>query len=304
MRVVLIFSILLLFGVLLLLGVRLPIGLLLGPMLFFIVVDTVFDFKKTLLHITPFSLYFLCKFYLNFNDLFEENINLYYIVYDALSVISLTSYLYAVSNYRLKHKYTDARRFYINQMFFSYALYIVVYFSFLIRRLFNIDYEINIDIIWLSIALINTMLIISIIYMGMNYRSNNDSLKRGLTNNKNIYGLSKAELEDYSDKIIEYCIENDKIYKLNFDLETLSKDLDIPKHHLSFCFSHCLGLTFYKLLATYRINRAVRLIEESPSLSLDSIAHECGYSSRSTFNKHFKNILGTLPSEYLDKTIT
>lgn len=302
MKVALVFLILLFDGLLLLLGVRLPVGVLLGPMLFFIVIDCPFSYKKIFLHTLPFILLISYEVCLVFDNSLEINVDLYYIIYDILSIISINSYLYVAYNHKLNHKFKALKRFYVNQLCSSYVLFSVVYFCFLIRRLFDVNDEISINIVWVGIALLNTTLIISIIYISMSYKKDRKLVSRVLSGKRNIYGLSSKELKDYSDKIIKYCSESDKIYKLNFDLNTLSEDLDIPKHHLSFCFSHCFGETFYKLLAIYRIEKAVKLFQESPSLSWESIANECGYSSKSTFNKHFKDKLGRLPSEYLEKT--
>ncbi|MCX2495289.1 AraC family transcriptional regulator [Pedobacter sp. PF22-3] len=111
--------------------------------------------------------------------------------------------------------------------------------------------------------------------------------------------LSTEMAERYK-KMITDCFENTNIYlKSDLSLELLSKTLDIPKHILSQIFTVHMKLTFYKFVAQYRINYAIEQMKSSNGmLTIESLAYECGFNSKTSFNKYFKQITNLTPQEY------
>ena len=78
--------------------------------------------------------------------------------------------------------------------------------------------------------------------------------------------------------------------------------MDVPKHHLYYCFNQILLKKFTQIRAEYRIGHARRLIDEGQTSdkTLEAIGLESGFSSRSSFINAFREVTGKLPSEYLD----
>jgi AraC-like DNA-binding protein len=67
-------------------------------------------------------------------------------------------------------------------------------------------------------------------------------------------------------------------------------------------FNDYLGKSFYRIIAEYRIENAICILKEKgDSLTIEALAYESGFSSKTSFNKYFKEITGYLPSEYRNR---
>ncbi|MFD3408539.1 AraC family transcriptional regulator [Aquirufa sp. HETE-83D] len=102
--------------------------------------------------------------------------------------------------------------------------------------------------------------------------------------------------------IVDY-INNEKPYlNPDFDLEDLSEKLDIPKHHIIYCFTIILQKKFTAYRSTVRIEYAKTLLNSgtADTLSIDGIGSQSGFSSRSGFYATFKAETGMTPSQYLE----
>jgi AraC-like DNA-binding protein len=84
------------------------------------------------------------------------------------------------------------------------------------------------------------------------------------------------------------------------NLADLSSEIGIPSHHLTYYFNNILGLKFPDWRNSLRIAHAKSLIDEGimEVLNIEGLANTCGYSSRTTFSRVFKEITGLSPSEY------
>jgi AraC-like DNA-binding protein len=123
------------------------------------------------------------------------------------------------------------------------------------------------------------------------------SLKKQCENvNKNHEAFKKL-----SEKIIKY-FENEKPYlKKNFTLTELSSALGVPQHHISYCFSDFMDISFTKLRSSKRIEYSKELLISgiTKKYSIDKVAELSGFSSRSSFFTTFKEYTGLTPTEFI-----
>ena len=112
------------------------------------------------------------------------------------------------------------------------------------------------------------------------------------------YQMDQSALESYARKIEDAI--NDKKLFLNaaFSMDDLFHETGIPKHHLSQVFTLCLGKTFYHYIAEKRIEEAKSRMKRNANITLEFLAFECGFNSKTTFNKYFKQVSSVTPSEY------
>ncbi|MDM1499699.1 AraC family transcriptional regulator [Myroides odoratimimus] len=108
----------------------------------------------------------------------------------------------------------------------------------------------------------------------------------------------EKEMSGQVESIIQYFENSEEYLDTNFSLDHLAKEVEMSKHHLSEVINHDMNTSFYQLLAKYRINHAKFLIEKKQNLTIEAIVDECGFSSKSTFNKYFKYFVGQTPSGY------
>jgi AraC-like DNA-binding protein len=101
---------------------------------------------------------------------------------------------------------------------------------------------------------------------------------------------------------IRRCMDEDQPWlDPDFSLETLAGQLNVPRHHLYYCFNKILNTRFIQLRSACRIRHAQQLIDQGAmrEKTLEAIGLECGFSSRGTFMTTFREITGMTPREYL-----
>lgn len=80
----------------------------------------------------------------------------------------------------------------------------------------------------------------------------------------------------------------------------LSKQTQIPKHHITQVLNEILQKNFFTFVNEYRIEYAKTLIKspKHQSWSFVAIAYECGFNSKTAFNNFFKKYTEMTPSEF------
>ncbi|MEJ1240963.1 helix-turn-helix domain-containing protein [Chryseolinea sp. T2] len=86
----------------------------------------------------------------------------------------------------------------------------------------------------------------------------------------------------------------------DLSLNGLATMLHMPCNQLSQIINALEGKTFYHYINTYRISEFLEIasLPENKKLSYLGLANDCGFSSKSTFNKYFKLRTGKALSEY------
>ena len=109
-----------------------------------------------------------------------------------------------------------------------------------------------------------------------------------------------AIVEDIEDTLKEYLV-NTPYIKREFSLSQMSFDLKIPERFLSNYFNKELEITFSEWRRNLRIDHVCRLIEagESRNLTIEAIATNAGFASRSKFIDAFKERKGVTPSAFI-----
>lgn len=116
------------------------------------------------------------------------------------------------------------------------------------------------------------------------------------------FEISEEKLQLLNDKIETYCLTK-PFLDVNFTLSTMSADTDIPVHHLSYYFNEHLCINFNTWKNDHKINFVIELINKGnyELLTLDALAKQAGFGSRTTFFNAFKQKTGLTPSEFLNK---
>jgi AraC-like DNA-binding protein len=84
-------------------------------------------------------------------------------------------------------------------------------------------------------------------------------------------------------------------------LADLADSINVSPNDLSQVINTLGGKTFYHYINTYRIQEFLRLssLPESRKFTYLGLAYQCGFTSKTTFNKYFKLQTGKTPSAYL-----
>ena len=115
-----------------------------------------------------------------------------------------------------------------------------------------------------------------------------------------ILKISDQVVDDYF-KVLMLFMENQKPY-LNEDcsLQSISAQTAIPVHHLSNILNQHSEKNFPDFINEFRINEAKKLLSNNHynRITLEAIGYDCGFGSKSSFNKAFKKHTNLTPSEY------
>lgn len=104
---------------------------------------------------------------------------------------------------------------------------------------------------------------------------------------------------------LSLAMEEDKVYtNSKLSLSELADKLNTPANYLSQILNEKEEQNFYDYVNTFRVNEFKRLISipKNQNLTLLAVAYDCGFNSKSSFNRYFKKCTGQTPSQYL-KTI-
>jgi AraC-like DNA-binding protein len=112
-------------------------------------------------------------------------------------------------------------------------------------------------------------------------------------------GLDASRMDAYEVALATY-MRKSKIYlDPDLSLDGLASKMKMSKHHLTQLLNERIMKNFYNFINEYRIGEAIdRLNNPALQVNILSLAFDCGFNSRSSFNSYFKKITGHTPSAY------
>lgn len=103
-------------------------------------------------------------------------------------------------------------------------------------------------------------------------------------------------------KELQALVDSEKIFnRNNLTLTELAGRLGTHPNYLSQVINEKEGKNFYDYINTLRTEEFKKLVSDplNQKYTLLHLAYECGFNSKSSFNKYFKKVTGYSPSEYL-----
>ena len=116
-------------------------------------------------------------------------------------------------------------------------------------------------------------------------------------------GLSEQLSEEVHARLI-HLFEKEYYYRKNeFSIQELATTLEILPNYLSQIINEREGKSFYEFVNSYRLDAFKQLIKENKQekFTLLALAYECGFNSKSSFNRYFKKQTGQTPSDFVRK---
>jgi AraC-like DNA-binding protein len=113
-------------------------------------------------------------------------------------------------------------------------------------------------------------------------------------------GLTDAAVNKLFQKLIAHMQQSQPFLNENLNLATLATELNITPNQLSQVINQKSSVNFFNFINQYRV-QAVKEKLKDPAYahySILGIGYECGFRSKASFNKIFKEVEGVTPSEY------
>ena len=106
------------------------------------------------------------------------------------------------------------------------------------------------------------------------------------------------------DRIESYMVAEKPYLDPKLTLVTLARELRMTREQLSHIINTGFGRKFNTYVNQYRIEEFKSLISENKNkeLSILGLAYECGFNSKATFNRAFRNEVHMSPSNYINTT--
>ncbi|MBX7151076.1 AraC family transcriptional regulator [bacterium] len=128
-----------------------------------------------------------------------------------------------------------------------------------------------------------------------------DPDNRELSKKYETSGLSQ-EKKLFLETALARKIDEEKLYlDPELSLDKLASLLNVHPNYLSQYINEVLQITFYDYINFKRIEEFKRSVQlqENKNLNLLGLSYDCGFNSKSSFNRNFKKFSGQTPSEYL-----
>ena len=114
-------------------------------------------------------------------------------------------------------------------------------------------------------------------------------------------GLGEDQAVKIYDRLV-MTMTNQKLFtESELTLAALAKTLDVHPNHLSQVINSYEGKNFYDYINFHRVEEFKKLAPrpDNQNYTLLSMAYECGFNSKTSFNRNFRKVTGISPSEYL-----
>ena len=284
----------------------LPVAVLYGPLAFcaylslqkkpaftiFSVLNIIFFVLLSLIYLclkTPWAMLNLKRDYLDF----------YYLFYFLVMIISMAGHsIFPLITLMKKEKVARDEMFLMN--FFYFSIFISILIAFILIRQYVFPKILNgfdVDL------LINLLLFMGWLMIGNFIRMH---IRDGALNLKlhktvapiDLIGNETGGKNVYFEKIDAVLSNADLFCDPEFSLAVLAAKTGIARFQLTNVLKVFYDKNFYQLLAELRIQHAKIKLEADLDLKIEALSYECGFKSKSAFNKYFKEIVGLTPKEY------
>lgn len=230
------------------------------------------------------------------------------IIYPLLIKIQVFIYIF-LSALEIKELHRKIKEEYsnINRINLSWAIKFLVLFTFL----FIISLFVFNEIYYFSFILfVNLFIGIEAIQ----YRSVHEEIRSNIefdTERRNTKefvsrsaGLPEQEKEILFTRLKEYMLDNKKYLNPDLRLSSITKDLKTNRQYLSQVINHKTGENFYHFVNKYRIDEFISRIqsEEYRNMSIEGMANNVGFRSKSAFYGAFKKEKGCTPKSFMKNT--
>lgn len=301
-----------------------PIMFLFGPLLYFYVASlSIENFKlqkKHLLHLLPLLAVSIHRSTTNAlsitasANLSESQSLIYNKIYYVLLIVSLLVYwIFSVKlilNHRKNIPYyfsNYTQRNTLNWLIFVVLIFLLLFLTDLLLSSIARVFEINIiQFFTLSTNLtIFTFIMVffsinqSVIYKFKNEKEEVD--EDGSVEKYKRSALSDNVIDSINKKVFDYLKTKKPFLNPEFSFQMMVDDLGISRQNLSQVINTGQKKNFYKLINEFRVAEIKQMLSNPKykHFTILGIAFECGFNSKTSFNRIFKEETGMTPTAYI-----
>lgn len=186
----------------------------------------------------------------------------------------------------------------VSFLFYFILIYLVIYIA-------SVGGFITIDTVFYYVSFIIMAYVFILGFFGIRYASlfadETTSVLTQKTESKYAKsGLTTETIQEIQEKLSNAMMTEQKFLNPDITLTSLSAELDLASTYVSQVINQQFKLNFYDFVNQYRVEEVKRRLTapEHSHLSVLGIALDCGFKSKSSFNKSFKKHTGKTPSDF------
>jgi adenylate cyclase len=113
--------------------------------------------------------------------------------------------------------------------------------------------------------------------------------------------INATKSSEYSARLLEYLSVNKPFLNPDLSLRELASQVEIHPNHLSWLLNNNFGKNYNEFINQYRIE-AFKLnakAAKNANLTIEGLAYESGFNSKTVFNTYFKKETGLTPKQFM-----
>ena len=115
--------------------------------------------------------------------------------------------------------------------------------------------------------------------------------------------LDAETVAEYSSRLLAFISEHKAYLNPELSLRELAAQIDMHPNHLSWILNNSIGKNFNEFINHYRIEafKSIAGTRENRNLTIEGLAYESGFNSKTVFNTYFKRATGLTPRQFLSQ---
>jgi len=229
----------------------------------------------------------------------REYLDYYYVSYFLMMIISTAAHsILPLITLIKKEKIARDEMFLLNFSYFS--IFISILSIFILTRQFIFPGILNgFDVNMLINLLLFVVWVMTGNFIWMYIRDDGLHLNLyDIVSPVKIVGEDVVRQNMHFQKVDAMLSDSDIFCDPEFSVSVLANKTGIPRFQLTNALKVFYDKNFYQVLAERRIQHAKAMLESDVEFKIEVLSQECGFKSKSAFNRYFKEIVGVTPKEY------
>ena len=115
--------------------------------------------------------------------------------------------------------------------------------------------------------------------------------------------LDEETVAEYTSRLLAHISEHKSYLNPELSLRELAGQTDMHPNHLSWILNNSIGKNFNEFINQYRIEafKSIAGTQEHKNLTIEGLAYESGFNSKTVFNTYFKRETGLTPRQFLNQ---
>ncbi|WP_350287220.1 helix-turn-helix domain-containing protein [uncultured Croceitalea sp.] len=220
-------------------------------------------------------------------------------VNDRFSIVYFSIYLYLTYKIVRQHKSSYRKELYelLNRLMYNFFGFYIIWLIYVLAELIYFNYTMELVYYYPIMLILAVILYYMSLQVILNYRFLFDI--KAVRKRKN-FTLEEVDGKNLLNQLTLFMTEEKPFLDGNISLISLASSLGVNPKALSFVINEHIDKNFNNYINDWRIKEVKKRLNDKQydQFKMLTIAFDCGFNSKSTFNLAFKKATGLSPSEY------